>query len=307
MQIQWFPGHMHKTRKEFKQILPKMDVLIEILDARLPFSSENPMLASLREHYGDKPCIKILSKADLADPSMTTRWQEYFEQNGIKTLALISSDADNRNKLIDLCRKLVPQKAHSERALQAMIMGIPNVGKSTLINTMVGRNIAKTGNEAAVTRQVQRINLSDDIVLHDTPGVLWPNIENRHSGYRLAVTGAMRDTAMQHDDVAFYAVEYLRIHYPDRLISRYELDQLPDSDIAIMEAIGERRGCLRAGGQVDLDKVSKILINEIRSNQLGPLTFETPEMMEGEKLEVEKIREEKARKKAAKLEKKKKK
>lgn len=288
---------MHKARKEFKQVLPKMDLIIEILDARIPYSSENPMLVTLR---GEKPCIKILSKSDLADEVYTARWQSFLDQQqGIKTLSLVSTDPDNRTRLIDLCRKMIPNRTNTERPIQAIIMGIPNVGKSTLINTIVGRNIAKTGNEAAVTRQLQRINLSDDIVLHDTPGVLWPNIENKYSGYRLATTGAVRDTAMEHDDVAFFAAEFLLNHYPERLTKRYDLDDLPQSELQLMEAIGSRRGCLRGGGQVDLDKASKILINEIRSGQLGRLSFETPEMMEIERTEVDEIRAEKAAKKAA--------
>ena len=292
MHIQWYPGHMHKASKEIKHALPEIDLLIEILDARIPFSSQNPMLARLR---GDKPCIRVLNKTDLADPTLTQVWQAYLErEQSVKTLAVTSQQPDKIRQIIALCSKMLPEKTAANKVIRTMIMGIPNVGKSTIINVLAGRTIAKTGNEPAVTKQQQRINLGNNIVLSDTPGVLWPNVENRHSGYRLAVTGAIKDTAFQHDDIALYALAYLGNAYPELLRQRYRLESLPAEPLALLEAIGAKRGCLRSGGIVELDKAAKLLLNEYRAGTLGQITLETPEMIATEMLELAAIREEKA-------------
>ncbi len=298
MQIQWYPGHMHKASKEIKYALPDIDLLIEILDARIPYSSQNPMLAALR---GDKPTIRVLSKTDLADPELTKAWQTYLErEQAVKTLAVSTQQPEKIKQIIDLCAKMLPEKTAANKVIRTMIMGIPNVGKSTIINVLAGRTIAKTGNEPAVTKQQQRINLGNNIVLSDTPGVLWPNVENRHSGYRLAVTGAIKDTAFQHDDIALYALEYLTTAYPENLKTRYRLAELPGEAMTLLQAIGAKRGCLRSGGVVELDKAAKLLLNEFRSGTLGQITLETPEMIEAELVELTAIREEKEAKKAAK-------
>jgi ribosome biogenesis GTPase A len=296
MQIQWYPGHMHKASKLIKEALPGVDILIEVLDARIPFSSENPMLAAIR---GDKPCIKVLSKTDLADPEITAQWQQYLEQQqGVKTLAIRTDQPEKALQLTDLCRKMMPAKVKNEKTIHTMIVGIPNVGKSTLINLLAGRTIAKTGNEPAVTKTQQRIKLDGGITLSDTPGVMWPNVENKNSGYRLATTGAIRDTAMDYIDVAFFAAAYMAQHYRERLLSRYELNQLPSNELEILEAIGRQRGCLRSGGQVDLDRVSKLFITELRAGTLGLISLETPAMMTEEKASLEILRAAKAEKKA---------
>ena len=272
-------------------------MIIEILDARIPFSSQNPMLATLR---GDKPCIKILSKSDLADPEITRQWQTYLEQEqGVKTLAVTIEHPEKIRQLPDLCHKMLPTKEPAGKLIQTLIMGIPNVGKSTLINILAGRMIAKTGNEPAITKTQQRIAIGNGIVLLDTPGLLWPNVENKNSGYRLATTGAIKDTAINHDHIAFFAAEYLLHHYPDYLKNRFQLEQLPETEQQLMEAIGKNRGCLRAGGRIDMDKVSKILLAELRAGMIGRVSLETPAMMEQELVELAVIREEKAAKKAA--------
>jgi len=297
MLIQWYPGHMHKASKEIKQTLHQIDVVIEVLDARIPFSSQNPMLATLR---GDKPCIKILSKSDLADPERTQEWQTYLEQEqGVKTLAVTVEHPDKIRQLAELCHKMLPDKAPGGRLINALIVGIPNVGKSTLINILAGRMIAKTGNEPAITKMQQRIAIGNGIVLMDTPGVLWANLENKNSGFRLATTGAIKDTAIDHEQIAYFAAEFLLQHYPEQVKERFQLTELPLSEQALLEAIGKSRGCLRAGGHIDADRVSKILLAELRAGMIGRLTLETPAMMEEELVELTLIRAEKAAKKEA--------
>lgn len=285
MAIHWYPGHMYKANKEMTKVLPDVDLIIELLDARLPFSSENPAIAKLRV---DKPCIKILSKSDLADPDITAQWQAHFEkQASVKTLLTTLEQADKSQKISSLCRKLVPAKNNGIKNILAMITGIPNVGKSTLINALAGKSIAKTGNEPAVTKGQQRINLHNGIILLDTPGILWPKIHNENSGYRLAATGAIKDTAMSHVDVAFFVAEYLIKYYSDRLTERFDLKSTFTTEMEFLELLGARRGCLRSGGQVDLEKVSSLLLNELRTGKLGGITFETPEMIAEETIRVE--------------------
>lgn len=297
--IQWFPGHMHKARKEIEEAIPQVDVIIEVLDARIPFSSENPMISQIR---GEKPVVKVLNKRDLADPELTQLWIEHFEkEHNVKAMAITTQNPQEVHKILELCRKLAPHREEIGKNVRTMIMGIPNVGKSTIINTLAGRVIAQTGNQPAVTRRQQRINLQNGIVLSDTPGILWPKVENPHSGFRLAATGAVKDTAMEYDEVAFYTVEYLAKAYPERLKERYQIEELPETDIELMEEIGRRRGALRTGGRVDLHKCSEILLHELRGGTLGQLTLERPEMITQELIEVEieaaRKAEEKAKKK----------
>jgi len=293
--IQWFPGHMHKAHKQIKEVLPQVDIIIEVVDARIPYSSENPLIEAIREKT---PCIKVLNKSDLADPAITAKWIEYLEQEqGIKAIAITTSKTEQVHQITKLCEKMLPNRLSQDKQIRAMIMGIPNVGKSTIINILADRIIAKTGNEPAVTKNQQRIRLPSGIMLSDTPGFLWPKIENANSGYRLAVTGAIKDTAIEYEDIAYYAADYLITHYLPRLQQRYEFDETPQSDHELMELIAKRRGALRAGGHFDIYKVSTILLNELRSGALGPISMEIPEMVAVEKLEVERIMAEKAQKK----------
>ncbi len=280
MAINWFPGHMHKARKEIKQIMPQVDLVIEVLDARIPFSSENPLVASLR---GETPSLKILNKSDLADPAVTARWLQYLEQEkGVRAIALTQKQSAEVQRVLALCRGMLAHRNMEHRTLRALILGIPNVGKSTLINTLAGRTIAKTGNEPAVTKMQQRIQLPDNIVLLDTPGFLWPKLSPPECGYRLAVTGAIKDTVFEYEDVAMFALEFLMQSYPKELCERYRLDSVPGSAVEAMDMIGAQRGCLRRGGMADLHKVSEIVLNELRSGAIGRISLETPEMFENQ-------------------------
>jgi len=271
--IQWYPGHMHKAGKELSKILPQVDLVIEVLDARLPGSSENPLLADLR---GDKPCLKLLNKSDLADPPLLADWVEALQQrSGVKTLTCSLQD-DTIGRVPGLCREMIARRNNRSAMIYALIAGIPNVGKSTLINRLAGRRIARTGNEAAMTRMQQRIEISPELTLIDTPGMLWPRIDNEASGYRLAATGAIRDTAFDLQEVADFVAEFLLEAYPERVIRRYDIDPLPASSLELLEQIARRRGCLVSGGRVDLEKVSRLLIGELRGGELGGLCLETP-------------------------------
>ncbi len=292
MQIQWYPGHMHKAGKEIKKSLPRIDLVIEILDARIPFSSENPMLRKLQ---GSKPCIKILNKSDLADPKVTLQWQNWLDkEQGVKMLSVDKNHPEKIKQISTLCQKLLPERKNSAKGIRAMIVGIPNVGKSTLINTLAGRTIAKTGNEPAITKAQQRIEIDKNLVLFDTPGMLWPKVENKNSGYRLAVTGAIRDTAIEHSDIAFFAAEYLLERYPENIQDRYTLESPPENELELLEEIGKKRGCLRAGGEIDLDKTSKIFLNDIRQGELGEISYETPTMINNEMTKLTLILKQKA-------------
>lgn len=302
MQIQWFPGHMHKARVQMKETIPKVDLVIEVLDARIPFSSENPMLAELR---GEKPCLKILNKADLADPEQTKIWLKHFEKtHGIRARATTTDERGSIRKLSELCVKMVPDKPEG-KMITTMIAGIPNVGKSTIINILAGKKVAKTGNEPAVTKGQQRINIGNSVTLLDTPGVLWPNVENINSGFRLATIGSVKETAMDYADVGFFAAQFMLSNYLDRLMERYSLEEIPQDQTDFIETLGRKRGCLGKAGIVDIDRASKIFVTELRAGKLGPLTLETPEMMELEKVATAKRLAEKAEKQTAKQKKRK--
>lgn len=297
MSIQWFPGHMHKARVEMAGILPAVDLIIEVLDARIPYSSENPMLAELR---GDKPFLKILNKSDLADPDATRHWCEYLQrQQGVEARAVTSQEVGLIRKLKHVCVEMFPEKQVVGKQMTAMICGIPNVGKSTVINILAGRKVAKVGNEPAVTKAQQRIRLDNGVLLLDTPGVLWPRVDNEKSGYRLAMIGSIKDTAMEYEDVAYFAAGFLLQTHPDRLMDRYKFDELPQDPLGVLDAIGQKRGCLNKRGVVDYERVGRILLTEMRSGKLGRLTLETPEMMEQEKQAVAQEMAQKEEKKAA--------
>ncbi|RBW48051.1 ribosome biogenesis GTPase YlqF [Marinobacter sp. F3R11] len=284
MAINWFPGHMHKARKEIKKIMPQMDLIIEVLDARIPFSSENPLVPALR---GDTPLIRVLNKRDLADPEITSQWQTWLEkERGVRTITLTRNQRGEALDILRLASEMTPDHDRQKSALRVMILGIPNVGKSTLINTLAGRPAAKTGNEPAVTKSQQTIKLPDNILLYDTPGFLWPKLSPEACGYRLAITGAIRSAVLDFEDIALFEAEYLHEAYPELVKARYGFDELPADGLAVMDGIAAKRRFLGRGGVPDLNKVAEVLLNEFRAGTLGRISLETPAMVEREMQEA---------------------
>ncbi|MBE9486008.1 MAG: ribosome biogenesis GTPase YlqF [Chloroflexi bacterium] len=275
MNIDWYPGHMKKARAQIVEGLPTIDLFIEVLDARLPASSANPLLERLR---GDKPCIKVLNKNDLADPTVTKSWVRFFEkQHGVRAIPLDAKDRRDVGLLPKLCRKLVPGRGgKGERLLRVMVVGIPNVGKSTLINTLAGRKIARVGDKPAITTCPQQIDLRNGILLSDTPGLLWPVLEDPDGACRLAASGAIGDNAFDTTAVSLATVEYVAGKYPALLLHRYKLPELLETAILLLEEIGRRRGCLVSGGEVDLHRAAELFLRELRSGKLGRISLERP-------------------------------
>ena len=283
MHIDWYPGHMAKASKQLAEAMRKIDLVFEVLDARLPFSSANPQLDQLRGH---KPCVKLLNKNDLADPEVTRKWVKYFDaQFGVKTLPLESRQRAEVGLLPKLCRRLVPHRGLPGKPLRVIVVGIPNVGKSTLINTLAGKKIARVGDKPAVTTCHQQIDLRNGILLSDTPGLLWPNLGDQRGANRLATSGAIGENAFEYVSVAEFAADFLKQRYPQRLTERYKLDAVPDTPYALVEEIGRRRGCLIRGGEVDMERASELFIREIRAGKLGRLSFEDPLMIQHERLQ----------------------
>ncbi len=274
MTIRWYPGHMGKAKEQIADLIKKTDVIIEVLDARLPDASSNHLFAELRRN---KPCIKVLNKNDLADPAITRAWVRHFQQQaGVRPLPLSAKQHRETSQLLKLCRTLAPHRGRPGLPVRAMVVGIPNVGKSTLINTLAGRNVAKSGDRPAVTVTPQLIDLKNGIVLSDTPGLLWPDMEDQTGAYRLAASGAIGDSALDYANVGLFAAAYLMEHYPDRLVERYVPDGLPGSPAELLEASGRRLGCLAGGGVVDLNRAAEAFLREMRAGKLGRISLEEP-------------------------------
>ena len=278
MTIQWYPGHMTRARREIAESMQACDVVIEVLDARMPASSENPVVTELRKH---KPCLKVLTKADLADPDITAAWVRHLEAaaagSKVRAVAIAAKDGSStRAEIPAICARLGARQSTRPRTLRAMVVGVPNVGKSTLINALMGRKVTVVGDEPAVTKAQQKVVLKSGMVLSDTPGILWPKIDEEATAYRLAVGGAIPDTALDYERVAAFAAAVFLERYPGLVIARYKLDALPESPEALLEKIGRRRGCLRSGGGVDMHKAADVLLHEFRAGTLGRISLEAP-------------------------------
>ena len=273
MSVQWFPGHMHRARKQIAIVMAKVDVVIEVLDARLPGYSENPLLRELR---GGRPCLKVLNKSDLADPAVTEAWKEFYRTQGAVPMEIVGTSAKDARRILAVLPGMVPPRNFIMQPVNCLIVGIPNVGKSTLMNALVGRRVARAANQAAITTKQKRVHIGDELTIYDTPGVLWPKIENEEASYMLAASGAVRETAMDNAEVAARAGAYLLREYPDLLQARYKLTELPAGGLELLEAVGRRRGCLVKGGEVDQDKAAGILLNELRAGQIGRISLQKP-------------------------------
>jgi ribosome biogenesis GTPase A len=285
MLIQWYPGHMTKARREMAAAMPSQDVIIEVLDARMPGASSNPVVTELR---ADKPCLKVLSKSDIADPQITEAWLRYFESTGVDpvnehpggaVLAIaISTDraAEARTRIAELCRRLSPRQNGAGKPVRALIVGVPNVGKSTLINTLMNRVVAVVGDKPAVTKAQQQVVLQNGMVIWDSPGLMWPKIEDEAGSMRLALAGSIPDTAIDYFNVAMFGARLFLERYPERLLARFKLALLPPTAEALIAEIGRRRGCLKSGGVIDVHKAAEILVHEFRSGGLGRISLESP-------------------------------
>ncbi|MDO9519202.1 MAG: ribosome biogenesis GTPase YlqF [Pseudohongiella sp.] len=314
MTISWYPGHMFKANKELAKLMQQIDIVIEVLDARMPYASSNPLMHKMRLRH-HKPCLHILNKADLADPDSTRAWLKYLNsQPGSRAIANGKESLISTDLIVGACQRLVNEQAlmpkkpevelgteelmgteeqappspltppspipaeerYRQRKYNAVIAGIPNVGKSTLMNQIIGRKLAKTGNEPAVTKSQQRVKLNEQWYLFDTPGVLWPRLEDQQAAYRLAAAGAIRNTAIVFEDVAMVAAEFLLKDFPQALKTRYKLTELPETAEDFMIALATKRACRSKSGSVDWHRVSEILLHDFREGRLGCLTLEQP-------------------------------
>lgn len=279
--IQWFPGHMAKARRQVTEKLKLVDIIFELVDARIPYSSRNPMIDEIIQH---KPRLVLLNKADMADKEATKQWIKYFKEKGIKALAINSQAGQGMKEIVAASEEILQEKFDRmrakgvrPRAIRAMIVGIPNAGKSTLINRLAKKNIAKTGNTPGVTKAQQWIKVGKELELLDTPGILWPKFEDQEVGLKLALTGAIKDTILNLQDIAVFALRFLEKYYPDRLKDRYQMEVIPEDIVELFDAIGKVRGCLMGRGEIDYDKVTELVIREFRTEKLGAVTLERPE------------------------------
>ncbi|MCI6729701.1 MAG: ribosome biogenesis GTPase YlqF [Clostridiales bacterium] len=285
LNIQWYPGHMTKTRRQMEQDLKLVDAVCEILDARIPLSSRNPDIASI---CGSKPRLVILNRMDMADPGATRAWGDYFRRQG---LAAVATDCKSRKGVaafVPAIRELLQEKIQrnaakgQNRPLKIMVVGIPNVGKSTFINQISGRKGAKAENRPGVTRGKQWVTVDESLLLLDTPGILWPKFEDPEVGLRLAYTGAVKDDILDIESLAMHLMEMLWARYPQALKDRYKLEELPPDTpgYALLEAAGRKRGFLLARGEIDTERMARVLLEEYRSCKLGRFTLELPEGLE---------------------------
>lgn len=274
MSLQWYPGHMTKARRELVALMPSQDVMIEVLDSRVPRASSNPLLAEIR---GTKPVIKVLTKSDLADPAVTRAWVEYFEgEPGVKAFAATTERPQvTRKRIAELCRDLALHRG-PDKPVRALIAGVPNVGKSTLINILMNRVVAKVSDKPAVTKEQQVVHLASGMVITDSPGLMWPKIEHEPRAFRLAIAGSIPDTAIDYLTVGMFGAQVLLEQYPDLVVARYKLAARPPTAEALLGEIGRRRGGLRKGGTVDLHKAAELLVHEFRAGLIGHVSLEAP-------------------------------
>ena len=278
MAIQWFPGHMNSARNKAAETMEITDLVIEVVDSRCPMASSNPMVEEMRL-FRQRPCLKILNKADLADPKITQQWLDHLNaQSNTRAIAMNTKNPGAVGQILPNCRQLAPHRNDASKPLRMMIMGVPNVGKSTLMNALLKRRVANVGDEPAVTKTQQRIELSSDMVLTDTPGMLWPKIELESDGLLLAASHAIGVNAYYEDEVAIFIAGILRTRYPQSLINRYKVKNLETlDDVGVIEHIAAYRGYLGKGGKIDFEKAAHTLLQDYRDGALGGISLESPE------------------------------
>lgn len=283
MNIQWYPGHMLKTKRLIKENLKLVDLVIEILDARIPISSRNPDIDSI---LNNKPRLIVLNKRDLADPVVNERWKDWFEQKGFKTVLINCQNGEGINKVTSLINKVLEDKINKRkskgminRSIKLMILGIPNVGKSSFINRFAGKTKTKTGNKPGITKGKQWIKMKQGFELLDTPGILWPKFEDENIGIKLAISGAIKDEII--NDIEYLAcllLDILKKNYPDNLEERFKIKVLENmSGYDILKQIGRKRGCVLSGNEIDIFRISNILLDEFRNGKIGRISLEKPE------------------------------
>ncbi|MBO0995460.1 ribosome biogenesis GTPase YlqF [Bacillus sp. SD088] len=284
MTIQWFPGHMAKARREVTEKLKLVDIIFELVDARIPVSSSNPML---KEIIQQKPRLILLNKADMADRQVTEEWIAHYSKQGLMAVAVNSQAGKGMNRIMKASEEILKEKRLRDkakglrpRAIKAMIIGIPNVGKSTLINRLAKRNIAKTGNTPGVTRSQQWIKVGKELELLDTPGILWPKFEDPVTGYKLALTGAIKDTLLNMQDIAEFGLQFLHSHYPDRLMEQYKLNELPKDHLSLFKEIAVSLRYIADEDEPDYDKTAEKIVKDIRMQKFGNLSLDDPESVE---------------------------
>lgn len=285
MAIQWFPGHMAKARREVTEQLKLVDVVFELVDARIPYSSRNPMID---EVIKDKPRVVLLNKMDMANLNETKKWMSYFEEQGFYPVLIDSKNGKNLSQVTKAAEivtqekfERMKQKGLRPRAIRAMIVGIPNVGKSTLINRLAKKSIAKTGNMPGVTKKQQWIKVGKTLELLDTPGILWPKFENQTVGKKLSLTGAIKDSIVHLDEVAIYGISFLQERDLDTFNKHYNIDVTADTPyIEVFDAIGRSRGLKLKGNEIDYESVVELIIRDIRNEKIGKYTFDHISMLE---------------------------
>lgn len=278
MPIQWFPGHMNKAKKQIAETMAKVDMVIEVLDARLPRITTNPLIHELRVHR-QRPSLKVLNKADLADPAVTNAWVNHFR--AMPNTAVVTLDeagkANGAGKVLALCRELVPHRDGGTKPVRAMILGVPNVGKSTLINALARRKLAKVADTPGVTQSQQRIELPDGTILVDTPGMMWPKIQSNNDGYKLALSGTIGRNAFDAEDVSWYAMGWLALHYPQAIAARYKLKDTSLPGDVLFEQAARTLGCVQSGNRIDAQKAAERILTDFRGGVLGRISLERPD------------------------------
>ena len=274
--VHWYPGHMAKAKKEIEEKLKLVDIVFELVDARIPESSRNPMFNDI---LNTKARLILMTKASMADDVMTKKWQSRFKSQNINSLVIDSVNGLNINKIVTTSKtilqdKLEKEKARGmkERSIRAMVIGIPNVGKSTLINRLVNKKVANVGDKPGVTKAQQWIRINKDLELLDTPGVLWPKIEDPRQGFHLAISGAIKDEVIHVDELIFYFLDFLKKYYPDSFVTRYNIN-LGDDNMTIINEIGKNRGFFN-GKEIDFEKTSDIIFNDFRNCRIGKITLD---------------------------------